>query len=141
MEQLIAHLVGDYVLQTDHMAERKSKSLLVAFGHAAVYSLPFLFILDVPILEFVAFPYFPFPYSPALLTIVVTHALIDHFRLARYVVWAKNQLAPKVYRYPFEKAAWHGYQANKPDWLAGWLYIIADNTIHLLVNYCAIRWL
>ena len=44
-EQLLAHLVGDYVLQTDHMAVRKTKSFAVACWHAFVYSIPFFFSL------------------------------------------------------------------------------------------------
>lgn len=126
MEQLIAHLIGDYALQTDHMADRKTKSLGVALMHACSYTLPFLFLG---------------PSFLALCAIIVTHAVIDRWRLARYIVWVKNQLAPQAYRYPLKKAAWHGYQDGKPDWLSGWLYILADNTLHLLINYAALRWL
>ena len=28
-----------------------------------------------------------------------------------------------------------------PDWLAVWLLIICDNTMHLTINYAALRWL
>lgn len=126
MEQLIAHLFGDYVLQTDHMADRKTKSMYVALAHACSYALPFLF-LD--------------PSWVAVAAIILTHALIDRFRLARFLIWGKNQVAPQAYRYPFSKAMWHGYQDGKPDWLAGWLYIIADNALHLAINYFALRYL
>lgn len=120
---ILCHLVGDYVIQTDHMAQEKTKSLAVAFWHAATYTLPFLLVTQSPI---------------TLGIICVTHALIDRYRLARYVVWAKNQLAPKAYRYPFSVAGWHGYKPEKPDWLVGWLFIIADNTMHLVINALAI---
>lgn len=126
-EQLLAHLVGDYVLQTDHMAARKTKSFAVACWHAFVYSIPFFFLLSVP--------------SLALLVIVGTHAVIDRWRLAKYVVWATNQMAPAAYRYSFSKASWHGYTYDKPDWLAGWLLIIVDNIIHLVINYFALKYL
>lgn len=126
MEQLIAHLFGDYIIQTDHMADRKTKSFWVAFAHACTYSIPFIALG---------------PSWAALAVIIITHALIDRFRLARFLIWGKNQIAPQAYRYPFSKAAWHGYQDGKPDWLSGWLYIIADNTLHLLFNYLALRYL
>lgn len=125
-EQILAHLWGDYVLQTDHQADRKVKNLYVAFWHACVYALPFLFLTR--------------SYEP-LLVIIGTHAVIDRYRLAKYMVWAKNQLAPAAYRYPLSKAAWHGYQEEKPVWLAGWLFIIADNCLHLVINYFALRYL
>jgi len=120
---LICHGTGDYLLQTDHMASEKTKSLLVAFWHAVVYSLPFLLVTRSPI---------------ALAVICITHALIDRYRLARYLVWAKNQIAPATYRYPWGEAAWHGYKKDKPDWLAGWLLILADNVLHLAINAGAI---
>lgn len=126
MEQLLAHLFGDYILQTDHMADRKAKSIFVALWHACVYTLPFLLLTHS---------------WAALAAIIGTHAVIDRYRLAKYVVWAKNQFAPAAYRYPLSRAAWHGYQDAKPDWLAGWLYILADNACHLLINYAALRWL
>ena len=66
MEQLLAHLVGDYVLQTSHMAEHKIRSWPVAAVHAITYCLPFLFItLSLP----------------ALAVIGGTHAVIDRYRL------------------------------------------------------------
>jgi len=42
MEQLILHLTGDYLLQSDWMALNKIKSNRAAATHALVYSLPFL---------------------------------------------------------------------------------------------------
>lgn len=123
LEQLIAHLVGDYVLQTDWMASEKTKRLPVAFVHALVYAIPFLLLTQSP---------------AALAVIVVTHALIDRYRVARAIVWAKNQLAPKSYRYPWASAGWHGYQSTKPEWLAGWLLILADNILHLVINALAL---
>lgn len=138
MEQLILHLIGDYVTQSDWMAQNKTKSTWAAFCHATVYSLPFLFIGSLW----------------ACLVIWITHLLIDRFRLARYVVWLKNRwLQPKPYayeqpaRYEWEqKWKWSycsstGYPADAPPWLSVWLMIAADNTLHLIINYASIRWL
>lgn len=126
MEQLIAHLFGDYIFQTDYMAEQKTKSLWIALAHAFTYAWPFLLLTNS---------------GAALSVIVVSHALIDRFRVARFLVWFKNQSGPASYRYPLADAGWHGYKSSKPEWLAGWLYIIADNALHLLFNYSALRWL
>ena len=106
----------------------------------------------------------------AWVVIVVTHFFIDRFRLARYLVWAKNWMAPPQYwvkdtedgewmqspceikNPPLRWKIWHqptppfsecsatGYPPNRPAWLAVWLLIIADNVIHILVNGAALRW-
>lgn len=41
---LLAHILGDYYLQTDKMAEDKKKEWKKLFLHGAVYSIPFVFI-------------------------------------------------------------------------------------------------
>ena len=169
MIQLILHLIGDYITQSDWMAQNKTKESLPAFCHALVYALPFLLLTRSPLAWGVIFG---------------THFLIDRFRLARYVVWAKNWLAPwkrretrtealqraksdgrvssPVFqgtelgdflddydnnpRYIYATPSWDeceatGYPPDLPAWLAVWLLIIADNTIHLATNYAALRWL
>ena len=48
VDQLIAHAVGDYVLQSEWMAREKTKRSLAALAHVAFYLLPFLFITQNP---------------------------------------------------------------------------------------------
>lgn len=119
----LAHMVGDYLLQSDWMAQEKTRRWWPAIAHAVTYGLPFLFVTQSP---------------AALLVIVGTHAVIDRYRLARHVVWFKNQLAPKEFRPP-HTATGHG--DDRPDWLATWLLIIADNVIHMLINVGSVVWL
>jgi len=123
MEQLILHLVGDYFTQSDWMAQNKAKRTWPAFCHATVYSLPFLLI---------GTPW-------AVLAIMVSHFFVDRFRLAKYLVWAKNWISPGYH--PWSECSETGYHKSMPVWLATWLVIVADNTIHLVCNYCALRWL
>lgn len=113
---LLAHLVGDYLAQTHHQAVRKTEAWGPALTHAATYTLCHL----------------PLTRSPWRLAVIGgTHAVIDRYRLAKHVVWAKNQLAPKGYRPPHTAT---GYPEDTPPWLAVWLMILADNTLHLLIN-------
>lgn len=73
----------------------------------------------------------------ALAFILGTHFLIDRFRLARFVVWLKNG-------YMFTEigpATATGYHNDVPPWLAVWLLIVADNTIHLICNGIALAYL
>lgn len=162
MIQLILHLLGDYVTQSDWMAQNKTKCSKAAAAHAITYSLPFLLLK---------------PSWAAFAVILVTHFFIDRFRLARYVVWAKNvilqpkprslsagedlilqqfgdtpyyceeEIKAREARSVWEaKWAWKncsgtGYPADAPPWLAVWLLIACDNTLHLLINWAALTWL
>lgn len=122
-DQMLIHLIGDYVTQSDWMAIEKTKRWLPAILHALVYSAPFAVFS---------------PSIPAWLVIFASHAVIDRYRLARYVVWAKNWLGPNR---PWSECSATGYPADRPAWLAVWLLIIADNIIHIAINGFALRYL
>lgn len=126
-DQLLAHAVGDYVLQSDWMANEKTKKSVAAAAHVLAYVLPFL-VLTWSV--------------PALAVIAGTHFVIDRWRLARFVVWAKNWLAPRNGRTPpWSACAVTGCPPDRPAWLAVWLLIIADNTMHVAINGAALAWL
>ena len=117
-DQIVAHLVGDYLTQSHWMATCKTKRWLPAALHAAIYTVTFCFLTQSLL---------------ALAVIGGTHFLIDRYRLARFVVWAKNGA-----RGPITAT---GYPDDVPAWLSVWLLIIADNTLHILINGAALRWL
>ena len=121
-DQLVAHVVGDYVLQSDWMATNKTHRSVPAMVHAAVYSLPFLALSHSPL---------------ALLIIAVSHFTIDRWRLARYLCWLSNLLAPAPHRSWAECRA-TGYPPDRPAWMAQWLMVIVDNTVHVLINAWAL---
>lgn len=123
---LLAHMLGDYVIQSDWMATQKTSRWWPAIAHAGTYGLPYLAVTRHP---------------AALLVIVGTHAVIDRYRLARHVVWAKNFLAPRSYWRPWSECVATGYPADRPVWLTTWLMVIADNTLHLVINVVAVMWL
>lgn len=122
--QIAAHLVGDYLIQSHWMATEKTRRHLPAAVHALSYGVPFLVLRP----------------SPAAMAVIVgTHFVIDRWRLARFACWAKNQVGPRSAR-PAEVGT-TGYPADTPVWLAVWLLIIADNTLHILINAVALEWL
>jgi len=123
MEQLILHLLGDFVLQSDWMARNKVKRLWPALVHVTIYSLPFLLIGSVT----------------AVAVIFSTHLVIDRYRLARYLVWLKNWLGPG--QHPWNECSETGFHKSTPEWLAVWLMIVVDGTLHLSCNYYALRFL
>ena len=125
-DQLLCHAVGDYVLQSDWMANAKTKRSVACLAHVITYALPFLLLR---------------PSAAALAVIVGSHFVIDRLRLARFVCWAKNFLGPSG-----SNAAWKdcnntGYSNARPDWMAVWLMIIADNVMHVAINGAALKWL
>lgn len=120
---VLAHLAGDYVLQSHWMATEKVRRWVPALAHAATYTLPYVLVTRSVV---------------ALFVIGVTHAVIDRYRLARHVVWAKNQLAPARFR-PGRTAT--GYPEDTPPWLAVWLLILVDNTMHLGINAACVVYL
>jgi hypothetical protein len=178
--QLVAHLVGDYVLQSDWVAAKKTERNPTGWSaglvHAVFYTLPFVIITRN---------------WRALVFIFIAHFIIDHWRLARHVTWLKNWMAPKWLPYiivvgvggeeaeldvtmtggkspgseveiplgttftnadgkcftviqnkahnlPWRKCSKTGYPDDKPAWLAVWLLILTDNTMHLILNGLAL---
>jgi hypothetical protein len=148
VDQLLLHALGDYVLQSDYAATEKTKKSLAALVHVVLYTLPFLLLTAS---------------WQALLFIGGTHFVIDRWRLARYVCWAKNWLGvPKVdtrtlimagHPVTRSKIVWRalnrpwgeckatGYDPDKPLWMSVWLMIIVDNLGHIALNGVALRYL
>lgn len=168
--QLLFHLLGDYLYQSHWMAVNKTKQWWPALVHAFLYSLPFL-IAASPWLHYISIH--------AWQVIFLSHFFIDRYRLARYVVWAKNWIGPLprlerrqeiiqrltdaglntgntslaiimdeldkpktvTINLPWADCSATGNPPDVPPFLAVWLMIIADNTIHLCINWAAIKWL
>ena len=128
MTQLLLHLWGDYIFQSDWMAQNKTKNSLAALAHCLTYSVAFWLLR---------------PSLAAWGVIFGTHFLIDRFRLARYIVWAKNWMAPYAANLHWQNCRKTGYldddRLGPPLWMSVWLMIIADNTLHLTINYLALR--
>jgi hypothetical protein len=123
---ILAHLTGDYVIQSDWMANEKTKHWWPAIAHGLTYTLPWLVVTRS---------------AAALAVIAGTHIVIDRYRLARHVCWAKNLAAPAGYRYPWRECNVTGYHESRPPWMAVWLMILADNTMHLAIGAAAVMWL
>lgn len=126
----LAHLVGDYIIQNNWIANRKTSSWPVALLHGALYTVPYVALWAAG----------GFFFSPwAFLIIGGTHAVIDRYRLVKPLIWGINQLAPRSARYPFsEGMANGGYEEKTPAFMKTWLMIIVDNTVHLIINLLAI---
>lgn len=122
MLQLILHLTGEYLLQNDWMADNKGKNTLKGYYaclvHCIFYTLPWLLLL--------------FTYRQCAI-IFITHFLIDKYKLP--ILWIRlknNNWNKHVENY--------GYSVDKPKWMSVWLFIIVDNTFHLIANYIAVNY-
>lgn len=123
-DQIVAHLVGDYVLQSDWMVQNKGSSHFACLVHVVFYTLPFLLITQEP---------------AALAVIAGTHYVIDRWRLARVLIWLKNRPWPGSR--PWSECRKTGYPQQLPVWMATWLMIVVDNIIHIVINGVAIHYL
>lgn len=121
---ILAHFVGDYILQSGWMANEKTKRWWPAIAHGMAYTLPFILVTQNPW---------------ALLVIGGTHIVIDRHRLAKYLAFAKEYIAPR--------RAWptwddskdnYGFPSTVPAYLSSWLVFIIDNTCHMLINFLAV---
>ena len=124
VDQLIAHGVGDYLLQSEWMAREKSKRSLAALVHSVTYLLPFLFLTQNPY---------------TLAVIGGTHFVIDRWYLARHVAWLKNRPWPGSR--PWSECSATGFDPDTPRWKSGWLVVIIDNLMHILINGMAITYI
>jgi len=122
------HFVGDYITQSNWMATEKVKRWLPAALHGTIYTLPFALLTRSPV---------------ALVTIGGTHMIIDHYRLAKHVIWTKNHiLSPGTIQPSWAEAKESGgFGKEMPAWMSTWLMILTDNIIHVTINDAAIRWL
>ena len=151
-KMLIVHLIGDYILQSEWMAYEKTRKTYVALIHGLFYTLPFALFFG--------------PTVQALAVICLTHVLIDRFRLARFVCYLKNFLAPPKSMIQIEESTsnvsgsihvkqtrlrtfkwWRswadcnvtGYPNDTKEWITIWLTIIADGLMHVVINAYALH--
>ncbi len=101
------------------MANEKTKHWWPAILHAVIYAIPFLLIGS----------------WQAVVVICLTHALIDRYRLVRFFLKLKEWKFSEHWGYVTE-----GENA-KPAWMWVWLMIVADNTLHLTINYLALKYM
>jgi hypothetical protein len=99
---IIAHLVGDYLLQNDVLAKNKASSHLACAVHVALYTAAF-YALTVGV-----WPWW------AYLVIAATHYPVDRWGLAR--IWMTRVSGQKSFA-----------EAMGP-----WSVIIVDNAYHLV---------
>jgi len=147
MEQLLCHLFGDFIAQSDWMAMNKNKKTLNCLVHVFIYTSIFLLLTTS---------------WKALLVIGSTHFILDRFPIIiKKLIWWKNHFPTGKYP-PFAMCETTGYYDDSPynswipaDWqqedkrygkprhffITVWLYIITDNTLHLLCNYFALKYL
>jgi hypothetical protein len=133
MEQLLIHIFSDYWFQSDWMALNKSKRTIPCLVHCIIYTLPFLILTHNPL---------------ALFLIFATHFIEDRWSLVKYFIWLKNHLNPQFKYHPYSKCNITGYydtwypdnKDGRPSFITTWLYIVTDNSYHLLCNFLILKY-
>jgi len=136
MIQLILHLIGDYWLQTEYQMLNKKKSSWVCLRHVVTYSLPFFLIGS----------------WQAVLVIAVTHFIIDRIPgIVEVMIYTKNMFGHLV-KYAATNGATDttpyclhettfGSGPDRPPHISFFVYVVCDNTLHLVCNYLALKYL
>ncbi len=84
-------------------------------------------------------PFLLITQEPLALGIIAgSHFVIDRWRLARMLIWAKNRPWPGSR--PWSECRATGYPPDLPVWMSTWLMILVDNILHLLINGIAIHY-
>ncbi len=152
MQQLLVHLLGDFVLQSDWMALNKSKpgkaGVIPCLVHVLIYTSCFLILTTS---------------WKALLVIGVTHFILDHWHvIIRRFIWFRGHWNPAFVYPEYGKCSTTGYYDDcpynkvhftsgdgstvkyakpRPWFISQWLYIAHDNFLHLAINYLALTYL
>ncbi len=132
--QILSHLVGDYFFQTNYQAVNKNKNSWAAVKHCLTYTLCFyLVMVGTNSINF-----------KSLFWVFATHFLIDRFGLAKYwfqfrEVGIVKDLIPFTEEYKKEIRENHcpitGLTKDRIEAVKWFVYIVADNTLHLICNY------
>jgi hypothetical protein len=120
MIQLGLHLIGDYIIQNDWMALNKKlitlRGELACQIHCISYALLFLVIGS----------------WKAVLVIYITHYILDRTNIVVKALAIRNGI---------KSTKNFGFGLRRPFAISIWLYIITDNTIHLILNWLALKFL
>lgn len=103
---IVAHLVGDFLLQNDWIARNKTKSSLVCALHVTIYTAVHAVFVEAG----TGWPWW------AYAAIAVPHFVIDRWRLAAW--WMTNISRQRRF-----------YERMGP-----WSCIVVDNSFHLLTS-------
>ena len=140
---LLCHLVGDFWLQSDWMAMNKAKKSLNCLVHVLIYTACFTVLtLSWKALLFIAVTHFILDRFP----IIIKKALYwkNHFPTGKYAPWGQCMSTGYYDDSPYNQTAYTDYKALKEFgnprhfYITVWIYIVCDNTLHLLCNLIAL---
>lgn len=108
---ILAHLVGDYVLQNDWQAQNKTRYHVPCIVHVLLYTLAFVVIVEAS----GGWPTWAYG------AIAATHYPVDRYGLAGR--WMRNVSGQKGFA----------------DGMGPWSIIVVDNTFHLICAFIVMR--
>jgi len=146
IELFLGHLVGDYLLQNEHMTTNKSKNTWMGWVACTIHCILYTFAVCLLMQNFDLIWW---------VAVFCSHFFIDKFKLAEYYmryvkgkgmrdyVW-KDKVTPMgltITKGDMDARA----PLNRYDVLEGGftslVYSVTDNTMHLLLMWCAYKYL
>ena len=122
-ELVLAHFVGDFLLQPKQMALSKSKDSWMCALHCLIYTLSLIWIGGVD-----------FGHPVLLASLFVPHFVIDRWSLAH--MWMRlTRNRDLVWAYNHRESIAEFYDAH----FAALVYVVIDQTLHFLCLFVAIR--
>lgn len=106
---LVAHLIGDWLVQTHWMATRKSKDWMALFVHISTYH---IFVFGALYLAGVSL----IPNLLGTLFLAVTHAVLDN---RRFEIWWIRKVK----------------KIREPEEIPTWLLLGVDQSFHLVLMF------
>lgn len=122
MDWLIGHLIGDYLLQNDWMAQGKKNRHWPCFVHVALYTAAVMLLARWPIW--------------AAAAVFIPHYLIDRWQ---FVPWYMRTIGQRYFMRPTViDRTWQGpclIDVSLAVGLGPWSIIVVDNVMHLVCLY------
>lgn len=120
---LIGHLVGDYMLQNNWMAQRKQAGFFPCFVHCSIYTIAVCTLTSFS-LQWIA-------------TVFLSHFIVDRYSLAdKWLKLIKGRSCTMYYEHGHKDVPLPDPIENYIRLRAGFttlVYAVTDNTMHLIV--------
>lgn len=132
MHWIFAHLIGDYLIQNDWMAQNKQKSSWACTVHVATYMIPFFFC-GLTEWQFLLIAIQHWIQDRATVRVVEEVGTFGHrYRLAKGLPYSEDG----TNAFDMSLIKFLMYKSGKPSFIdppfAPWSIILTDNIIHIL---------
>jgi hypothetical protein len=117
-------MIGEFLIQSDGIYKLKQRSWLWASLKGLTYAALFLACTQSPM---------------ALAAIFGFHTVMSRYKLAKYVCYLKNHLAPKSQWHKWADCNLNGHFKDKNQWYSHGKMLIVESMLMIAANYWFIK--